>query len=249
MEVVKTRPMRPQSLTRAQMAEPQSADSGATTGDAGAQDGGSHFAFDIPVTPVTEDGGATFVTTQISVGGSAPFTVLLDTGSVGLRVLSGSIQTRIGPSRTRQRPRTRMEGRSSFKARSQMQSWAFGGVSTGVAIPVEDVTSATCTAAVPNCYANGVPFADFKFRNEYPAILGIGMRAAKNLASHIAALGAHEQYVLSLGPYGSGTGFIHLDPDSTEISRFNANLVHLTSNGSTSVTGVPGWMTRRYHFA
>jgi hypothetical protein len=46
---------------------------------------------------------------------------------------------------------------------------------------------------------------------------------------------------MSLGPFGGGTGVMHIDPVASEIARFAGNAVQLTGTGTTATSGVAGW--------
>ncbi len=245
------------SATPADQADAGGADGGTTTPpadaaapahDANVEAAGPRSAFDIPISPMTNGPNGTFSTVQISVGDSPPFTAFFDTGSVGLRVITGTVPDSAWTV-TATAAASETYGSGVTVGGSIANAFVtIGGVKTTKMIAVEDVTSATCTASAPNCEAAGKTIDMFRFRGQFNAILGVGMRASKNLASPLAALGTHAQYILAFGAFGDGAGVLHVDPSAAEIARFNANLVHLTTNGQTSASGVPGWLDTQVPF-
>ncbi|HEY1551494.1 MAG TPA: hypothetical protein VGG28_26880 [Kofleriaceae bacterium] len=198
------------------------------TPDAINQDAGAGAI--IPVTMVTLANGNEIPTVQVSIGGSAPFTAELDTGSVGLRVVTGTIADSawtIGTTAS-----SVVYGSGVIAAGTiATANVTIGDLATTTAIAVEDITAVSCTAAKPSCPADGVAAADFRFSATFPAILGVGFRANANIASPLVAIGANHQYALALPIYGGSAGAITIDPDATTIARFAQTRVQLPVDG------------------
>jgi hypothetical protein len=184
----------------------------------------------IPVTMVTVGNGDEIPTVQVSIGGSAPFTAELDTGSVGLRVVTGTIPDTAWSIGTTTGSVVYGSGVVATGALA-MAAVTIGGLATTTAIDVQDITTVGCTAAKPSCPANGVAAADFRFSSTFPAIMGVGFRSNANIASPLAAIGANHQYTLSLPAYGGATGAITIDPDSVTLARFAAARIQLPVDG------------------
>jgi hypothetical protein len=184
----------------------------------------------IPVAMVTVANGDEIPTVQVSIGGSPPFTAELDTGSVGLRVVTGTIPDAawtIGTTSV-----SVVYGSGVVAAGDlAMAAVTIGGLATTTAIDVEDITTVSCTTAKPNCAANGVAAADFRFSGTFPAIIGVGFRSNANIASPLAAIGANHQYTLSLPPYGGAAGSITIDPDAATLARFSTARIQLPADG------------------
>jgi hypothetical protein len=187
------------------------------------------IASTIPITMVTVNGDE-IPTVQVSIGGSAPFTAELDTGSMGLRVVTGTIPDTawtIGATASS------ITYGSGVIATGMLATAAvtIGGLATTTAIAVEDITAVSCTAAKPSCPANGVAAADFRFSGTFPAILGVGFRSNANIASPLTAIGTNHQYTLSLPAYGGSAGAIVIDPDATALARFAETRIQLPADG------------------
>jgi hypothetical protein len=187
-------------------------------------------ALTIPVTMVTTTSGNQVPSVQISIGGSAPFAAELDTGSVGLRVVTGTIPDSAWTVGTIASSVTYGSGVVADGVIATA-SMTIGGLPTG-AIDVEDITSVSCTGAKPSCPANGVEAAAFRFSGEFPAIMGVGFRATAELASPLSSIGANHQYTLSLPALGGTAGLIAIDPDVTAIARFDHTRIELPVAGA-----------------
>lgn len=162
--------------------------------------------------------GETYVTAQVSVGGSAPFTALVDTGSTGLRVLTGTISDADWNV-------TSVSGNYSFTSGVAVHGHVADGVvtidgaSTRAAIPMMDIESVSCTR--PGCPATGKDATTFRFAGSYPAILGIGMEPAPTgVASPLVALAQDGRAVIALPAFGGASGAITVDPSSSDLARF-----------------------------
>jgi hypothetical protein len=195
----------------------------------------------IPITMVMLPNGNSVGTVQVSIGGAAPFTALLDTGSVGLRVVTGTVPDSAW--QVTAQPSTVTYG-SGVVATGVIATAivTLGGRATTEPIAMEDITSVSCSAAHPTCPATGVDVTAFEFSNQFPAILGVGMRANANtlIASPIAAIGTNMQYVLAMPAYGGATGTITIDPDAATMARFTTR-VALASKGAALPGGIGSW--------
>jgi len=212
--------------------------------DAAAPDAAADGGQNVIELAVGEDPGATtpVATVQISIGGSAPFTALVDTGSVGLHVVEGTIPDADWTVTSTTTSTTYGTGviTSGVIANAVV---TIGGMATTMPIDVVKITGVSCVASKPNCPAAGETASEYRYRGDYPANIGIGMRAnaTENLASPLAAMGPNLQYLLELPALGGSVGTIVIDPTSAEMSRFATTLVQLASKGATTVSGVPGW--------
>ncbi len=184
----------------------------------------------IPIAMVTLPNGNQIATVQVSIGGGAPFTAELDTGSVGLRMVDGTVPDGAWTIGTQATSVSFGSGviASGVIATAEV---TLGGLATTGAIAVEDITMVACTSDRPSCAAAGVAAADFRFDGMFPAILGVGLRSAA-LASPLAAIGTHQQYTLSLPPLGGTAGVITIDPDATALARFAGTEVALPAKGT-----------------
>ena len=94
------------------------------------------------------------------------------------------------------------------------------------------------TAAAPGCAgSSGDPTAVYFFGTTAQAVLGVGMRVARNLASPLAATGTRGQYVFAMDPLGSGTGALLIDPSAATAARFAASTAQLAATGTTASGG------------
>jgi hypothetical protein len=195
----------------------------------------------IALSLVTESTGQPWVTAQVSVGGSPPFTAIFDTGSVGLRVLDGTLPA--GAFTKSSTPASVTYG-SGVVATGVVATAVVtvGGFATPQAIAIEDITSVACDTTHPNCEAKGKTLQSFRFGDSFAAMLGVGLRAsaATNIASPLSTMGAHHRYLLALPPYGGTSGSATLDPSMAETDRFET-VVQLPSFGATTPSGVLAW--------
>jgi hypothetical protein len=186
-------------------------------------------AMTIPVTMVTTATGNQVPSVLVSIGGSPPFAAELDTGSVGLRVVTGTIADSAWTVGTTASSVTYGSGVVADGVIATA-SMTIGGLSTG-AIDVEDITSVSCTTAKPSCPANGVDVTAFRFSGEFPAIMGVGFRANAEIASPLSSVGANHRYTLSLPALGGAAGVIAIDPDAATIARFANTRIQLPAAG------------------
>ncbi len=184
----------------------------------------------IPITMVTLPNGDQVATVQVSIDGSTPITVLVDTGSVGLRVVTGAIPDADWTIGTTTSMVTYGSGVIATGVIAT-GTVTIGGLATTSAIAVQDITAVSCTTDKPNCPAKGMAAAAFRFSGQFPGILGVGLRATTEIASPLKAIGAHQQYTLSLPVLGGPTGLIAIDPDATALARFTTQ-VALTVKGA-----------------
>lgn len=173
---------------------------------------------------VTVPDGSQVATVQVSIGGSAPFTAEIDTGSVGLRVVTGTVPDaywQIG-----NQTATVVYGSGVVAYGSVANATVtIGGLATNWPINMVDITDVWCSATKPNCYATEFDNpADFRFSNVFPAILGVGMRSNAVISSPIEAIGESGQYVLSLPALDDTAGHITIDPGPGAVARFDTSI-------------------------
>jgi hypothetical protein len=193
----------------------------------------------IPITMVTLPNGEQVPTVQVSIGGGPAFTAELDTGSFGLRIVTGTVPDTAWTVGTQTSSVSYGSG-VVVTGPPAIASVTLGGLTTTAPIAVQDITTVSCTATRPNCAAAGVAAADFRFSGMFPAMLGVGMRSGAQIASPLNAIGAHRQYVLSLPSLGGASGLITIDPDPTTAARFAASLITLpVRNAGYDDTQVP----------
>ncbi|MEI6622273.1 MAG: DUF3443 family protein [Actinomycetes bacterium] len=188
--------------------------------------GGSPVSVPITVlgTPIPE-----VPTVKVAVGNSAPVPVLLDTGSVGLRVFSQRLPnlSAAGVSVTGTPVVETYEDGSVFNGHCATATVKIGDAATATEVPFQLVDSVTCASFRPNCpkpeLANGTA-----------GIMGIGLypKDVPNPLEYLAGSLAGSWSV----HLSSATGSLNLgaaDPANSAAS-FN-----LTSQGS--VGPVPAW--------
>jgi hypothetical protein len=192
-------------------------------------------ALDVPIaiTQVGSDGAMRF-SINIEVG-NAPLDVLLDTGSVGLRILPDAVPdsafacTTTTPSTESYKSGLELAG---VVARATI---AIGGVATPAAIPVTYVESVTCASTAPDCVAPAT--------SGFHAILGIGLRNAPDaVGSPIAQLPGQPKFVIHAPGYGMGNGTLTIGPSDT--SAFTTLQLPAASDDGTLANGTPAWDDR-----
>src|SRR5664279_856438 len=100
----------------------------------------------IPITMVMLPNGNSVGTVQVSIGGAAAFTALLDTGSVGLRVVTGTVPDNAW--QVTDQPSTVTYGSGVVATGAVATATVtLGGRATTQPIAMEDITSISCSAA------------------------------------------------------------------------------------------------------
>jgi hypothetical protein len=203
---------------------------GSGTGSGTGEGMSSSGPVNVPLSIVTGSGGAPTVTVEVSVGGGAPFTAVVDTGSVGLAVAPGVVPDSAWSVSTTKATIT--YGQSLVvNGVLAHASVTIGTVSTPSPIPVVKVTSAACASGVTSCADTGSPF---RFANGASAVLGIGMASTSALESPLIAASKNQQYALRLSATGT-TGTLEIDPTSYELAN-TQTVVTLPA-----ISGSSGW--------
>jgi hypothetical protein len=181
-------------------------------------------------------------TMQVSLGGSAPFTALLDTGSSGIWVKPGVIPA-AGGTRSASTLSQTYGAKVSMTGTATTTLVTLGGVTSSMALPVAEITSTSCVAGA-TCPADvGGDPTQFLFAGVYPVIIGIGMRHPDTVgvSSPMPYLGQNAQHIVSLGAPGATTGSIIVDPSDDQVGAFDDNLTALdpSPNGGFDDRQVP----------
>lgn len=173
----------------------------------------------IPIHSVTMSNGGLRYSVYLKIGGTVVET-MLDTGSVGLRVLPGILKPQDS---VEQNTPELMQYSSGVRLNGTL---ALAKVSLGNAeaqVPVQRVDSISCNNARPKCVAAKVPVRDFLFggnplRGEgFKAIIGIGMLRA-SAANPLVVMGG--RWLVLLPRPGEGEGRLILNPTASETQGF-----------------------------
>ena len=176
---------------------------------------------EVPIKAVTLSNGDRRYAITLTVNGQ-PVEAGLDTGSTGLRILAASLP-----------------GGAGLRGESVRISYGSGveftgpavGVSLGIgALPpgkakVGRIDKVACVARVPDCAAHGKVDADYRIQGDglpgegFVAIVGIGLRADP-VGNPLVALGVKRWIVELPRPGDTAPGRLILDPDETEVAKF-----------------------------
>ena len=216
-----------------------SPDGSAPSPDGASPDGG--FALGIPVT-VHSGTTSSDILVDVTIGGSGPVTLLVDTGSSGVRVVSGQVAATGWTDTGLAAPSATFGGslvtggeihdRRRHLPRGRRRPRRVDGA---------DSPTVSCTAADPNCAGKSGDASSIRFGGSAVGLIGIGMRQSAVLSNALVALSPSKQYVVSIGPYGSTSGTIWVGPGGAELARFSGNLAALTTTGTTGPGGISGW--------
>lgn len=171
----------------------------------------------VPVTAVAMPNGAIRYSVPVAVGGGPPVEAMLDTGSVGLRLLPGAAEA------TRYRPLGR-----SMKARFgsgveltgplARADLAIGGFQARGAV-VQIAESAACLPGREACAAARPGPAGYRIGGVFAAILGIGLRP--NPADNPFELEGDKAWIVILPrPGEAGPGALILNPTAADRAGF-----------------------------
>lgn len=172
----------------------------------------------VPITATMLPNGAMRYSVPVSVGGGPPVQAMLDTGSVGLRLLPGAVQP------TRYKPLGRsMKARfgsgvelSGPLARADL---AIGGFEARGAV-VQAADSATCLPGRQDCAASRPGPDGYRISGVFAAILGIGLRP--NPADNPLELAGEEAWIVILPRPGEpGPGELILNPTAEDRAGFS----------------------------
>jgi hypothetical protein len=184
----------------------------------------------IPISLVHPAATVVYPTVQIQVGGGAPLTAILDTGSTGLVIMSRDIPlggfqpNSVAPYATSYGKSSADSAGKSFQIQQGVASLVLGagnGVARNVTIGVVDDSGSE--AGAPG------------LQGTIDAILGVGMidRPVRDsahdpgLTSPLHSIGTSDTFVVSLDGYGLNTGTLIIDPLLGELDRFTDHRVQL----------------------
>jgi hypothetical protein len=185
-----------------------------------------------------------FFSVPVQLGDAPPFDALLDTGSAGLRVLPGAVPTSAFDSMTS----TAIGG--AFGSGTQIDGVlatarvTLGDRTTPTAIPIMAINAVSCTAAVPDCPAQGMTAEQFSFAQAYKAILGVGTRTSMTtpaLGSPIVQLDGQPAFVIRAGTYDGNGGTLHIAPSSDELLPFKTLQLPMFDGGAALPNGAVAW--------
>jgi hypothetical protein len=181
----------------------------------------------VPLTIADYPGGGSgrFLLVAITVNGSAPVDVLLDTGSSGLRVFASALAgTKV--TTTSEATSTRLGGEvlSGHKASGTV---CVGGIAIPGPLVFDLVESFSCAAAYPGCDPTSV--AEYFAESGIQGIIGVGLRAdPSGIHNPLARLGAplSHGFTIRTGGIASGEGELVLGatalPDAAWITLTRA---------------------------
>ena len=186
----------------------------------------------IPVQAVWSPSG-TKATIQLAIGNNPPITATLDTGSVGIKVLSSAVRPGAWQVSTTALPSFAYGSAFSVQGVEANAMVQLGGASVPTMMTVDDIIGVTCLPGHPACDATATTLP-----NGYAAIVGVGMRATGMLMSPLVALSATGVYELALPHVNETEGSITVDPSPTELARFPSptQLPSLATSGATSAS-------------
>ncbi len=190
---------------------------------------------DVPVQVVSDR-----LAVLVQLGGGAPFPAILDTGSWGLRVLSGSVD----PSTIAETTDTAVTyGYGSDLQITGVLAFAtvtIGSQSTDSPIPIMLVQRAACSEVVPACNADQSLAGHF---SSFPAILGVGMQswpADHGIANPIAQLPGHPPFVVHVAPT-DGVGVLRIGAEASDGVAFQTYPLEPLAAGAPLPDGTPVW--------
>ncbi|NWB32022.1 hypothetical protein [Pseudomonas gingeri] len=174
----------------------------------------------IPIHATVMSTGNLRYSVPLNIGGVLVET-MLDTGSVGLRVMPGVLQS--GNARSLGEPELTQYS-SGVRLQGELAQARVGLGHYSVLTPIQVVQSASCNDIRPHCIASKVPSRDFLMGGNpqkgegYKAILGIGM--FRSAASNpLIAMGGRWIVVLPK-PGESTSGQLIINPSNDEVRSF-----------------------------
>ncbi len=204
--------------------------------DASGGDGGQTGAVSVPIRVVDyPGGGGKLLTVTVSIHGSAPVDLLLDTGSSGLRVLASALGgADVGATST---PMSADFGGIVLQGRKASAPLRLGDTTTSGPVDFQLIDDVTCAAGDPSCdpSAAGAFFSDMGTAG----ILGVGLRTdPSGIYSPLAQLDAplSDGFTVRTGGLGSSAGELVLGqrdlPGATPIALMQTG---------TLPNAVPAW--------
>jgi hypothetical protein len=178
---------------------------------------------EIPIARVVMPDGIVRFTVDLKIGGGAPFSALLDTGSTGVVVMAKALGDRplprIGKFWAVYGSGERLEGPiSSAKVN-------IGGIDSGAAMRIGVVQSVSCIPEKPKCSAANLKLADYGIAGDgisgagFKAIVGIGFDRFL-MANPLVLFGATSWIVKLPSAETPGDGALILNPDAHDMDGF-----------------------------
>jgi hypothetical protein len=222
-------------------------DTGQRDSRSDAPDAAPSLPVDVPIT-ITESSTSDSMQFSVPIGvGSASLNVQLDTGSSGLRIISGAL-----PSSAFDRVTTTpvIFSYHSGLVIQGVVAYAYvtiGSLRTPASIPVMLIQQASCMSSNPDCGAEGVPLADLTLFGPFKAILGVGMRSTaldEQVGSAIPQLPGDPSFIVKAPSYGGTAGTLELAPPASEAATFKSYSLPLLDGGAPLPNGTPAYDDR-----
>jgi hypothetical protein len=212
-------------------------------GPEGGGDAGGPPTTTLPFTVADYPGGGKLLLVPVSVNGSAPFDVLLDTGSSGLRVFASKLAG-VSVDVTTETNDAEFGGGDTLFGHTATGTVRFGdagGVTTPAPIAFQLVESFGCAASNPTCDLASGSDAFFTDAGIF-GILGVGLRPGvpADVFSPFAQLGPtlSTGFVIATGGFASTAGVVLLGLADPAAAGFTT--VSLPSIGTLG-NGAPAW--------
>jgi len=194
---------------------------------------------EVPITQVAGGNGRSYYFIPVTVGAGQSFQALLDSGSVGLRLLPGLVAQADVEMTGRQNTYGYATG-SVFVGEVARARIGLGGASGQVRVQM--IQKAGCRADKPDCPVARTGVANFRFGSEgvggdQRARIGVGLGAADGIENPLALIG-NGQWIIELPrPGDDRPGRLILNPAAAEMSGFTR--VPVSRDGEA-----PGCVTR-----
>jgi Protein of unknown function (DUF3443) len=206
---------------------------------------GAAVTVDVPMT-VMEISDTMRFGVEVEVGSSS-LNVQLDTGSSGLRIVSGAVPESAFDHLTTTTVTYSYHSGLIIDGVVAYANVAIGSLRTPAPIPVMLIQSASCMPTKPDCGAQGVPLSDLTLFGPYKAILGVGMRSnilAGKVGSPIPQLAGEPAFVVMAPSYGGTSGILRLAPGASEVATFKSYTLPLLEGGAPLANGVAAYDDR-----
>lgn len=202
---------------------------------------------DVPIHQTVLPDGMLRYSVPISIGGGGPIEAMLDTGSFGVRVLSGALS----PS---QYEATTAERKYPFNGGARLNGVlakaviGVGDAKTDTAINFQLVQSVDCVEQMPKCFASRVDPAAYRIGGDgiegqgFQALVGVSLRKAMSGDAADNPLGGigDGRWIIELPRPGSAEpGHLVVNPTPDEVAQFKT--VRLAEMPEGTAEGAPGW--------
>jgi hypothetical protein len=187
----------------------------------------------LPINQTVLRDGLIRYSVPIAVDGGPPIDAMLDTGSVGLRVLATPYKDNASGVATAQNNLVATGKTSQYSYRTGV---TLSGVDTQTDVTIgrdgnvafQLVTQVTCLPLYPKCPASGIAPIDYRIGSNgfaqtgFTAILGIGatFAASQDLPNPLAMLGYRSWTIELPAPGANAPGSLTLSTDYTPVSGF-----------------------------